>query len=326
MAQLIDGPVFAIDGEVFQWQDVFAHAQVTGRWAELERAAREGLACAAHADTLTAEQESLDAIVEAAGDEFRYDRDLLTADEMEQWLESRGLTARTWLEAVRRRVLRERWAGEAAGLVARYAPSADDVETALAADLVCSDVHAALAHELAEVAAAAVAAPAGEAPAGDRLEALRDAAARFRRGAVTDEALRKEIAMHQMDWVKIDCRAVEFALEAEAREAALCLREDGMPLEDVARDAHVGVGVLSFYLEEVSGDDRSRFLASHAGDVVGPIPVDDVHVLYRVDRKVMPGPEDPGVVARAVELVAARAVSVEVQRRVQWLADAARTV
>jgi hypothetical protein len=101
----------------------------------------------------------------------------------------------------------------------------------------------------------------------------------------------------------------------------LCLREDGLPIEDVARDAHVEVGELSFYLEEVDAGDRSRFLAAHGGHVVGPIPVDDVHVLYYVDRKVMPAPDDPGVVSRAAQIIAERAVAAELQRRVQWLAQ-----
>ena len=325
MTQLPEGPVFAVDGEVFQWQDVFAHARASGGWADLELAARAGVACGLHADASAEEEEErLEAHVDKAGDEFRYERDLLTADEMEAWLAERGLTARTWLESVRRRVLRELWADQLDELLARYQPSDEDVEAAIAADMVCDDAHGALAERLAAAAAAAAAAG-GAAPGGDRHQALSEAAGRFRQAALTAEALRREIAAHQMEWVRIDCRALEFTEPAEAREAALCLREDGLPLEEVAASAHVAASALSFYLDEIDGEERSRFLASHAGHVVGPIPVDDVHLLYRVDAKVMPSVDDPAVLARASALITSRAMAIEVQQRVQWLADHART-
>jgi hypothetical protein len=320
MSQLLEGPCFAVDGEVYQWQDVFAFARASGRWTDLERSARAGVACTMHAEASPEEEERLEAVVDAAGDEFRYERDLLTADEMEAWLSERGLTARTWLDSIRRRVLRELWADQLDDLLARYDPTAADVASALAADMVCDDAHGALADGLAAVASAAAAAG-GPAPGDDRFAALRDAAERFRATVLTDEALRREIASHQMDWVRIDCRALEFAGLPEAREAALCLREDGLPLEEVAGSAHVPVGALSFYLDEIDAEERSRFLASHAGAVVGPIPVDDVHILYHVDAKVMPSADDPSVRARASAIISSRAVTIEVQQRVQWLAD-----
>lgn len=320
MSQLLEGPCFAIDGEVYQWQDVFAFARASGRWTDLEQSARAGVACTMYADASPAEEERLEALVDAAGDEFRYERDLLTADEMEAWLAERGLTARTWLDAIRRRVLRELWAGQLDDLLARYAPSPEDVDAALAADMVCEDAHGALADRFAAVASAAAAAG-GAAAGGDRFDALREAAERFRTMVVTDDALRREIANNQMDWVRIDCRAVEFEGQAEAREAALCLREDGLSLEEVAESAHVSVGALSFYLDEIDAEERSRFLAAHAGAVIGPIPVDEVHILYHVDAKVMPSAEDPAVHARASAIISSRAVTLEVQQRVQWLAD-----
>jgi hypothetical protein len=162
--------------------------------------------------------------------------------------------------------------------VARHQPSSEDVDAALAADEVGHDTHGSLAESLAAVAAAAAAAG-GAAPGEDRHGALRDAAERFRTAALTGEALRREIASHQMEWVRIDCRALEFPEPAEAREAALCLREDGLPLEEVAGSAHVPVAALSFYLDEIDGEERSRFLASHAGNVVGLIPW-MTHILY----------------------------------------------
>jgi hypothetical protein len=320
MSQLLEGPCFAVDGEVYQWQDVFAFARASGGWTDLERSAREGVACAMHADASPEDEERLEALVDAAGDEFRYARDLLTADEMETWLSERGLTARTWLESVRRRLLREMWADQLDDLVARYDPSPDDVAAALAADMVCEDAHGKLADRLAAVAAAAAAAG-GPAAGDDRYAALRAAAERFRGTVVTDETLRREISSHQMDWVRIDCRAVEFEGLAEAREAALCLREDGLSLEEVASSAHVPVGALSFYLDEIDTEERSRFLGASAGAVVGPIPVEDVHILYFVDAKVMPSAEDPGVHARASAIISSRSVTLEVQQRVQWLAD-----
>ena len=70
-------PVFSLGDDIYTWQDVVAHARATGDWASLEQAAREGAACEALADS--GEIDEPDADIEHAAEEFRYERDLVTA-------------------------------------------------------------------------------------------------------------------------------------------------------------------------------------------------------------------------------------------------------
>ena len=104
---LSDRPLFAVDGEVFHWGDVVLHAQASGRWEELLAEAREGLACESYFDTI--EEDGAEEAIDDAAAEFRYDRELITADEMEAWLDTRGITPEQWMGYIRRAVLRQRW-------------------------------------------------------------------------------------------------------------------------------------------------------------------------------------------------------------------------
>src|SRR5262249_55968846 len=79
-----------------------------GRWRELEDTARFGLACQHH---LAAGNEELDdrAVVEAST-RFRYERNLLSGDELEAWLLRWAVQPAGWHDYLPRLLLRERGA------------------------------------------------------------------------------------------------------------------------------------------------------------------------------------------------------------------------
>ena len=325
---LSDRPVFAVNGEVFHWGDVVRHARASGRWDELEAATRQGLVCEAHFDAV--EEDGVEEAIEEAAAEFRYDRELITAEEMEGWLEARGLTPEEWMGYIRRTVLRQLWAGDIEEFAIEYPVSGAEVEEALRIDLLCSRTRRILAEELAVEAAAAAAATAtgGDAaqPGGaeDRdavLAGLRQRAERFRREALSPETIAREVSSNQMEWIRVDCQAIGFAEAGPAREAALCLREDGLDIEEVAGEADVPIEEVVFYLDQLDPDQHSRFLGATVNDVIGPVPVDEVHTVYQVVAKVMPSVGDPEIVRRAEEAVLARLLASEVNRRVRWHAD-----
>ena len=62
---------------------------------------------------------------------------------------------------------------------------------------------------------------------GDRWEVLEAAYVAFRRAAATDRAMAEEVVARRLDWIDLDLEWVSFPEEATAREALLCLREDG---------------------------------------------------------------------------------------------------
>lgn len=321
---LSDRPVFAVDGEVFHWGDVVLHAQASGRWEELQAEARQGLACESHFDTI--EEDGAEEAIDDAAAEFRYDRELITAEEMEAWLESRGITPEEWMGYIRRSVLRQLWADDLDEIVAEHAVDDADLDEALRIDLLCSGNHRILAEELAVEAAAAAASPSSPSPSSpssrdEALATIRDRAVYFREHAVAPEALSREVASNQMEWIRIDCRAISFTDEGPAREAALLLREDGLDIAEVAGEADVPLEEIVFYLDELEPDQHSRFLGATANDVVGPVQVDDRYTVYQVAAKVMPSVEDPEIQRRAEEGLIARVLAGEVTRRVRWHAE-----
>ncbi|HKV72873.1 MAG TPA: hypothetical protein VJN95_00020 [Gemmatimonadales bacterium] len=326
MKSLYGRAVFAVDGEPFFWEDVVLDATRDGRWARWEREVGAGVAALAAGAAQLPEE-----VVDEAAQEFRYERDLITAREMEEWLEARGLTPSEWMGHVRRHVARMR-NGASTSLPGALAPA-----DALRVELLCSPQGVEFAMQLAERAAAAAAAPSGEpvalpplpqlrdeiappnlAERWERLAAVTDGVDRFRRQILTAEALKREVSHHHLDWIRIDCRALGFGDEGRAREAALCVREDGLGLDEVSLDAHVPAFDSRFYLDELEADLRPAFLAAQPVDVIGPVPFDGGYSLFRIMDKVMPSEQDPEIRRRAEASVITRSLAEEVQRRIRW--------
>jgi hypothetical protein len=338
MQALYGRPVFVVEADTFFWEDVVLDAIRRGKWAQLEQKVREGFAAVEEFDS--AEDDEFEAAVDEAAQEFRYDRELVTAHEMEQWLAARGISAREWMDYIRRSVARARKGEGLAALVAEHPMEPDHLAEALQIDLICSGTGEELAVELARRAAAAAASsvtsempsesgplPTGLPPglslerAQERIHLLvriDEGAEQFRRSSVTPEAIRREIGHHHTEWIRIDCRAVAFGDEAGAREGALCLKEDGLPLDEVAAAAHATIAESRFYLDDLDPELRSMFMAARPEDVLGPILFEGAHTLFRVEDKVMPSENDPEILHRAETGVAARVMSAQAQQRVQW--------
>lgn len=316
-------PVFSLGDDVYTWQDVLAHARATGEWASLEQAALEGVACESLADS--GEVEEPDDDIEHAADEFRYERDLVTAAEMEAWLEEQGLSVADWMGCMRRAVLRAHWQEDLPRIIEEQAPDAGAVEEALRVDLRCTGMDLVLAQRLAaDVAAWAARREAsgtqGE-PSRPDLTRLVQEAAEFRQGIARDEAIQREISAAHLDWIRVECRVVAFEDEAEAREGVLCIRDDGMELDELAADAHVEPRDVQFYVDDLPADQRAPFLSAQVGEAVGPIRQDGVHAIYQVRAKVLPGVGDEALLERARSAIVDRALTTEVNNRIRWHAQ-----
>jgi len=251
---------------------------------------------------------------------------------MEEWLEARGLTPSEWMGHIRRQVARAR-----SGSPDPTSPGAAPAE-ALWVELLCSSQGVEFAMSLAERAAAAAAAPSDSvatappapqlreevtppnlAERWQRLAGVAEGVERFRRQVLTPEAVKREVSHHHLEWIRIDCRALGFSDEGRAREAALCVREDGLGLDEVSADAHVPAFDSRFYLDELEPDLRPAFLAAKPVDLIGPVPFDGSYTLFRILDKVMPNEQDPEIRRRAEQSVISRSLAEEVQRRIRWL-------
>lgn len=156
MEQLFGQQVFEVGDETYRWEDVVAFGILTGRLQGIEFRTRHGLACAAFAESQDEDPEIEERVDQAAA-EFRYARDLVTAEEAEDWLAARGLETEEWLGVIRREVLRKVYASRLDELLRDYPPSQSAILDAIRVEWLCADGSSSLADGLAQWAAAAAA-------------------------------------------------------------------------------------------------------------------------------------------------------------------------
>ncbi len=227
--------------------------------------------------------------VEEAGARFRYERNLVAGEEMEAWLARWELTVAEWRAYLRR--------------------SLAEGDRGLWVEAVCSGT---LEREAEELAARAAAAEALGEPDLDR------AYARFVAEAADPATLESLLGARRSDWLRTDCRTLVFETEAAAREAALCVRDDGMALTEVAAQAGVDVREHSLHLEDARGELGDALLSARTGELLGPLPLADRYALVLVDDKVEPSLADPEILRRVQEAARRRAIEREVVNRVIW--------
>ena len=282
-------PVFSAGERTYAWLDVVRAAEARGDVGAVEQDLSAGVAALDGIE--------LDASdVEAAGVEFRRGLGLLAAEEMEAWLSHWEITARDWLGFLRRRLARE------------LAPDAADGEpgAALWSEAVCSGALGSWAWELAGRAAAG--GEHGDPGAYDELM----------RRTNTPEARAKVLESKQMDWLRVDCDLLELPVEGMAREAALCVREDGLSLDDVAGRAGVQVAERAFLLMDAPTELADPLLSARPGDLVGPVSSGDAFLVALVRAKRAPALDDPAIGELLDVEVPRRAIDSEVKKWIRW--------
>ena len=324
MNSLLGQLVFSVGRQQYYWDDVILSARRWGDWADLEKELREGIACLKRLDE--AEEEFDPEALESAANDFRYERDLLTAEEAEAWLNRWNLSADSWMEYLRRFILRRKWADQLVEIVARYRVTKKEIHSSLHAEAICSGHLARFARALAARASAyEKALEAGwvrdepkSAEATGRIRLLEASYQRFCDHVVDAQGIKNQVDSHRLDWIRIGCRYVLFSQEQMAREAALCARDDGMQLDEVAANAGIALQNATMYLDEVEPSLRDRFLSAEKGALVGPLNWDKAFGLFLVEDKIIPAVEDPEIKQRAQETLLESAVNREINKRVKW--------
>jgi len=324
MDALLDELVFCVGSEEYRWDDVILAAKLRGDWATLEKELYEGLACVKRMDEAEGEFDAGE--LESAANDFRYERDLVTAEEAEAWLKQWDLSAEAWIDYIRRCVLRRKWADELAEVVARFPVTQREINDCLRAEAVCSGYLARFAQALAAWASAFEnareegwtheAAPCAKRI--KRIDQLEVGYRSFRAHVVDPHGLKYQVGWHRLDWIRFECRFAMFPHKEMAREAALCVRDDGMRLEDVAVRARIGVQNVLIYLEEIDPSVRERFLSAGKGALVGPLDWDKGFALFVVEDKILPALDDPAIRRRAEESLIQDAINREIANRVKW--------
>lgn len=351
MHRLAGHAVFSVGRRRYRWEDVVLAGYLWGDISRLEQGTREAIACRKRLDDRGEAPTVTE--VETTAEEWRYERDLLSADDLQEWLTARGIDMDDWLEYIDRLALRTRWSAELDAIVRAYGVSSDELDACVYVEAACSGTLGMLAERLAGRAAVygrvtekspraktstkserktvLDGLPAhvkrrgviGVAPAAtrERAELVADIFVSF--DQFVDEvaapaALEREIEAHALDWTRLDCETVAFVSDEAAREAALLIREDGMPLADAAKIARAVVQKASYVLEDVGGELKDRLVGAFPGDLVGPVSGDDGLLLVGIVDRVSPSMKDASILARARDRVIRRTIRREVSRRVRW--------
>ena len=339
--------MFSVGGRDYDWLDIFLAAMLRGEWGAFETRLLESVACLAEAG----EEEywpDADRIDDAAN-AFRYDRDLLTSDATIAWIEQEGLTLDDWTNFLVGRLLVVEWSDRLALLVDRPASPVIVTDSAFAAEGICSGVFDELGRTLAGRAAVAATAANGELENAtvndarleqtrrnhsawleaiepailadrliflDRLDSAFDAQVRAR---TTPEALAAQVTRNRLEWMRVDLERLSFATADAAREAAWCVREDGLTLDDIAVDLGLAVHDSCELIERLEPEVREAVLGASVDQLIGPLNVRDRYEVIWVVGKAVPDLADPLVSARASNAVIEQLVAMATLSHVRWM-------
>ncbi|HMY74685.1 MAG TPA: hypothetical protein PLQ88_22900 [Blastocatellia bacterium] len=128
-----------------------------------------------------------------------------------------------------------------------------------------------------------------------------------------------KIGDHRLDWIRFECRYLRFADERHAREAAFCVTEDGLTLEEVAHNSRCEIRQWSFYLDEIEPNARPHFLAARQGDWLGPISMMNAFSVFSVVQKQMPAAANPEIKQRAEQAIIGGMMEQAINERVKWM-------
>ncbi len=310
---VLERPLFSIADRIYRWQDVLDAGRHWGDLTALERQAAEGIVALDRA--ATAGSSLGEAEIEAEEDSFRHEHKLLAADEMTAWLARWELAYDDLLAYLGREVARAELDGRLEESMASYPPDRDRVADALWPEIVCSGALAEWAWKLAGQLAFAEALGVSSASS---LADVEQASEERSRRLLTREATARALEARRSDWVRVECTVLELPDEGMAREAALCVAEEGMSLPEIAARAGVSVAERTFSLEEAGPELAQPLLGATAGDVVGPVAIGELFVFAALRAKRAPSFDDPVVQTRVQEEVRRHAIDTEIGKRIRW--------
>jgi len=292
-----------------------------------------------------------DAELDSAAIAFRYQYDLITAEETEKWLEQRGLSLADFSDYF----ARAQWALEMRGKV--KAPQIPVVSASaeqrdlLAAELTLSGELDRMANRLAWRVVAMAKGEQGEKDAcrsaqrdlffkraglsaglvADWLHGLgreeswlgemasmeanyRDECTRV----LTTSQREREMTSLRLPLTRFDVEMIELESRDAAREAFMCVRDDGMSMSEVAREGQYPFHQTEMVLEQISDDLQQKFLSLTPGSLLEPTPREDGFLLTKILDKKEPSLDEPEVLERVDRRILERHFTELSSGRIQW--------
>ncbi len=290
--------------------------------------------------------------LQSVSEVFRYERDLITAEETEQWLTERGLTCDAFTDYFERRYWAEALGGEVEPARIEIFSAESELCDALTVDLFFSGEFDRLARGLSWRLAIQTASGAESDPAliaaerkrfaerwkldgaarrewlatlgCDRpwLESMLKLEASYRQrceALLADDAVKHELGNHRIDFTRVDAETIELESSDAAHEAFLCAREDAQPFEELAREGGYPYRLTCTMIADLPDELRQRFLCAVPGTVFEPMPRGDGFQLCRIVRKVEPSFVDDEIRSRVERHILQRHFSELAAKHIHWL-------
>lgn len=307
----------AIDAAIFR-------GQLDVKWKEfLHQVAAER-----RADELDLETD--ESAISSAAEAFRYEYDLITAEETEGWLANRGLTLDDFADYLTREYYASTLEEEIIPDEIEYPSAAAELRQSFLAELILSGELDRMTSDLIMRLAARCAGK--ELPTDtigaekrkflhrngitsaqladwleqlkrdskwlDEMLAVEAAYGKHCDTLLVPEARQRELLALRLPLTRFETEMIEVESLDAAREALFCVREDGMSMEEVATEGRYPYRRADFLLEDLPVDAQHTFLSVSAGEVLQPIAHGDGFELCRILKKIEPQPDDPNVKSR----------------------------
>jgi hypothetical protein len=341
--------IFTGGDESLSMRDLIDWAAFRGELAPIWKKLLRSVAAEAKADE--SEFELDESEIDAAAEGFRYAHDLITAEETERWLEERALS----LDDFSDYFVRHYWSNKIDDVEPKqieYASAPNELRELLVAELNLSGEIERFATQLSwriagtlengrsTVAPESLAAERGrffdrtevaEEKLPEWLEAIGRDDEWFTKTLATEALYRQtcerllsaqacahEVAAMRLPLTRFELETMEVDSLDAAREALLCVRNDGMSMTEVAEEGRYPYRRAEILLEDLPEDLQQKFFSVSAGDILEPISRGDGFHICRVIEKAEPKPEDEAVRERAEKRILERHFSELTAKHIQW--------
>ncbi len=315
--------VFTCGDDFYTDKDIIEAAFFRGEVSEIWKDLLRCVEC----ENQSGDAEMDDAAIDSAVETFRYNHDLITAEETEQWLEARGLTMDDFGEYFARHY----WGKALPEVVPPamdYISAPDDMRKLLRAEIILSGEFDRMAMRMAWRAAA-------KKENKEDVDPAEEKAAFFNRAGTNDQALpnwlsglgrddswfndmlrmeaihrrirgeiltlparQREMSSMRLPLTRLEVEVIELESKDAASEASLCVTADGLSMEEVAKEGRYPYRRTHLLVEDIDPDLQQKFLSVTTGSVLDPIARGDGFQLWRIVEKVEPNAEDPVVQER----------------------------
>lgn len=269
----------------------------------------------------------------AAAEAFRYNHDLITAEETEAWLANRGLTFDDFSDYFTRRYYATTVSENVVPDTVEYYAASPELHQLFVGDLIMSGELERMISDLMWRLAAHCAEPeltsevistqervflerhkvkptqlanclkkfGRDSKWFNEMLAFEGAYGKRRDAVLVPLARQRELVTMRLQLTRVETEVIELESRDAAQEALFCVRDDGMSMEEVAAESRYPYRRVDFLLEDIPIDAQQRFLSVSAGTILEPTARGDGFELCRIINKTEPQPDDPTVQSRIDE-------------------------